>query len=99
MKKIVCVTACPTGIAHTYMAAEVLENTGKAMGVLVKVETHGSIGIENKLTHHDIEESVGCIIASDIRIDKTRLIGKPVIEVSIQQGTMEASALIQQLLD
>lgn len=99
MKKIVCITACPTGIAHTYMAAEMLENAGKSLGVEIKCETHGSIGIENPLTEQDIKESIGCIIASDIRVDKKRFSGKPLIEVSIQKGIMEASSLIQKLCE
>ena len=55
MKKIIAITSCPVGIAHTYMAAENLEKAGKAVGAEVKVETHGSIGIENELTARDIE--------------------------------------------
>ena len=99
MKKIVCITACPTGIAHTYMAAEMLENAGKSLGVTIKCETHGSIGVENVLSKQDIEESVGCIIASDIRVDKKRFSGKPLIEVSIQKGITEATQLIQKMLE
>ncbi|MDY0074840.1 MAG: PTS fructose transporter subunit IIB [Acholeplasmataceae bacterium] len=99
MKKIVCVTACPTGIAHTYMAAEMLETAGKALGVDIKCETNGSIGVENPLTKKDIAESIGVIIASDIRIDKKRFHGKPLIDVPIRKGIQEAYALIQRLLD
>ncbi len=99
MKKIVCVTACPTGIAHTYMAAEMLESAGKVLGVQIKCETNGSIGVENRLSDKDISECIGVIIASDIRIDKKRFHGKPMIEVSIQKGIQEASKLIQTLLD
>ncbi len=99
MKKIVCVTACPTGIAHTYMAAEMLENAGKSLGVNIMCETHGAIGIENKLTEKNISESIGVIIASDIYIDKKRFHGKPLINVSIQKGIQEAYPLIQSLLD
>lgn len=99
MKKIVCVTACPTGIAHTYMAAEMLETAGKSLNVHIKCETNGSIGVENKLTNQDIKESIGVIIASDIRIDKKRFDGKPMIEVSIQKGIQESYRLIQTLLE
>ena len=67
MKKIIAITSCPVGIAHTYMAAENLEKAGKAVGAEVKVETHGSIGIENELTAKDIEEAAGVIIAADRR--------------------------------
>jgi PTS system fructose-specific IIC component len=99
MKKIVCVTACPTGIAHTYMAAEMLENAGKSLGVTITCETNGSIGVENRLTTQDIDESIGVIIASDIRIDKKRFHGKPLIEVPIYKGIQEPFKLIQTLLD
>lgn len=99
MKKIVCVTACPTGIAHTYMAAEMLENAGQSLGVKIKCETNGSIGVENRLTQKDIEESIGVIIASDIRIDKKRFHGKPLIEVPIYRGIQEPYKLIQMILD
>ena len=99
MKKIVCVTACPTGIAHTYMAAEMLESAGKSLGVLIKCETNGSIGVENRLTLKDIEESIGVIIASDIRVEKKRFEGKPLIEVPIHKGIQEAYHLIQTMLD
>lgn len=99
MKKIVCITACPTGIAHTYMAAEMLENAGKSLNVIIKCETNGAIGVENKLSEKDISESIGVIIASDIRIDKKRFHGKPLIEVSIQKGIQESSKLIQTMLD
>lgn len=99
MKKIVCVTACPTGIAHTYMAAEMLENAGKDLGVLIKCETNGSIGVENRLTDKDISESIGVILATDIRVPKARFHGKPLIEVSIQRGIQEASKLIQTMLE
>lgn len=72
MKKIVATTSCPVGIAHTYMAAENLEKAGKELGVEVKVETHGSIGVENELAASDINEAAGVIIAADTKVDKSR---------------------------
>ena len=83
MKKIVAITSCPVGIAHTYMAAENLEKAGNALGVEVKVETHGSIGVENKLSSQDIQEAVGVIIAADTKVDKSRFDGKPLITVGV----------------
>ncbi|HAX02242.1 MAG TPA: hypothetical protein DHV05_06985 [Acholeplasmataceae bacterium] len=99
MKKIVCVTACPTGIAHTYMAAEMLENAGKTFGIEVKCETNGSIGVENRLTEKDIMESIGVIIAADIRVEKKRFHGKKLIEVPIYRGIQEATKLVQMMID
>jgi len=98
MKKIVAVTACPTGIAHTYMAAEVLESEGKKLGVLVIVETNGAIGVENRLQAKDISESIGVIIATDIRVEKARFKGKPLKEVTITYGIHHARELIEQAL-
>ncbi len=99
MQKIVCVTACPTGIAHTYMAAEMLERVGKQLGVKVIVETNGSIGVENRLRPTDILESVAVIIAADSKVEMKRFIGKPLIEVSVSQGIKNAKALIVDALE
>jgi len=98
MKKIVAVTACPTGIAHTYMAAEMLESVGKKLGVEVIVETNGSIGVENRLKAKDIQESIAVILATDIRIEKARFSGKPLREVSITYGIHHAQELIEQAI-
>lgn len=98
-KKIVAITSCPVGVAHTYMAAESLEKKGKEMGVDVKVETHGSIGIENKLTHAEIDAAEGVIIAADTDIDKSRFAGKRIIEVPVRDGIAKAEELIQKTLD
>jgi PTS system fructose-specific IIC component len=99
MKKIVAVTSCPVGVAHTYMAAENLEKAGKALGVEIKVETHGSIGIENELSRQDIEDAMGVIIAADTNIDKSRFGGKPLITVGVQAGIHQAKELVQKILD
>ena len=67
--KILAITACPTGIAHTYMAAEQLERTGKQLGHAVKVETQGAMGIENRITEADVAEADALILAADISIE------------------------------
>ena len=68
--KLVAVTACPTGIAHTYMAAEKLEKTAKKLGHVIKVETQGAMGIENELTQADVDAAEAAIIATDIAIER-----------------------------
>lgn len=98
-KKVIAITACPVGVAHTYMAAENLERMGKEMGIDIKVETHGSIGIENPLTQKDIDEAEGLIIASDKDIDKARFAGKRIIEVPVREGIDKPETLIQGILD
>lgn len=94
MKKIVAVTACPTGIAHTYMAAENLEMAAKEMGVDIKVETQGSIGAENKLTDEDIKNADAVIIAAATKVDKSRFEGKPILEVPVEEAIKNAKGLI-----
>lgn len=97
MFKIVCVTACPTGIAHTYIAAEMLKVAGKSLGYEMQIETHGAIGVENKLKSQDIEEAIGVIIAADIHIEKNRFEGKKVIEVSTGQAISHPKEIIMRL--
>lgn len=99
MKKIVAITSCPVGIAHTYMAAENLEKAGKELGVEIKVETHGSIGVENALTQQDIQEAEGVIIAADTKVDLSRFAGKPMVKASVQDGVHKSVQLAQQILD
>ena len=81
-KKIVAITACPTGVAHTFMAATALENRGKKLGYEVKVETRGSVGAKNKLTAEDISEADMVIIAADIEVDLARFDGKKLYKTS-----------------
>ena len=84
--KIVAVTACPTGIAHTYMAAAQLEKVAKSLGHEIKVETQGAMGIENKLTDRDIHEAQIAILANDIEIEgRERFSGVKVIQISVQE--------------
>ncbi len=85
--KIVAVTACPTGIAHTYMAAEQLEKTAKAMGHTIRVETQGAMGIENELSAKDIKDSDVAIFAVDIEVEKReRFEGKKTILVGVAEA-------------
>ena len=98
MPKIVCVTACPTGIAHTYIAAEMLAHTGKKMGYLMKVETNGAIGVENKLSEIDIKEAIGVIIASDIALDLSRFQGKYIVETTTQEVIKTPEKWIQAII-
>lgn len=98
-KTIVAITSCPVGVAHTYMAAENLEQAGNELGVDLKVETHGSIGVENKLTTEEIEKAEGVIIAADTKIDLSRFSGKRVLQVGVQQGIQRPKDLINKVLD
>ena len=99
MKKIVAVTACPTGIAHTYMAEEALKQAAEKLGVEIKVETNGAAGVENKLTSKDIEEAFGVIVAADKDVNPDRFNGKPVIMVSVQDGIRKAEELITKIIE
>jgi fructose-specific phosphotransferase system IIB component len=85
--KIVAVTACPTGIAHTYMAAEQLEKAAKAAGHQISVETQGAMGIENELSGKDIKEADVAIFAVDIEVEKKqRFDGKKVVRVGVSEA-------------
>lgn len=96
---IVAITACPTGIAHTYMAAESLEKKGAEMGLKVKVETQGSAGAKNILSAADIAGAKGVIIAADKNVDLARFNGKQVLSVPVSKGINEPENLIQTILD
>jgi fructose PTS system EIIBC or EIIC component len=98
MAKILAVTACPVGIAHTYMAAENLQKAGQALGVDIKVETQGSIGVENELTEQDIAEADGIIIAADKEVSKERFAGKKVIVTGVQDGVHKPEELIKKVM-
>ena len=97
-KKILAVTACPTGIAHTFMAAEKLENTAKARGIWLKAETNGSGGAKNILTKAEIAEAACIIIAADKNVEMARFEGKPVIKVKVSDGINKADELIDRAL-
>jgi PTS system fructose-specific IIC component len=96
---VIAVTACPTGIAHTYMAAEALEDKAKTMNVDIKVETDGSGGVKNLLTKEDIDRAVGVIVAADKNVPTQRFAGKPVLFVKVARGIKEPEALINQVLN
>ncbi len=98
-RKILAVTACPTGIAHTYMAADALKAKAKEMDVHLKVETNGSSGIKNALTKEEIEEADAIIVAADKQVEMERFNGKHVIQVPVAQGIRKPQQLIQQALD
>lgn len=97
--RVLAVTACPTGIAHTYMAAEALEKAGEKMGCPVKAETNGSGGAKNILTKKEIEECDGIIIAADKNVEMGRFNGKPVIKTSVSNGINKPEELIQRIID
>lgn len=99
MKKILAITSCPNGIAHTYMAAENIQKAAKKLGFEIKVETQGSIGIENELTAQEIEEADGIIIAADKTVDKSRFNNKVVLETGVQDGIRKPEELIQKIVD
>lgn len=98
MKKILAVTGCPTGIAHTYMAEEALKVAAQKLGVDIKVETNGAGGIDNAITEQDIADAIGVIIAADKDVNPDRFNGKPVIEVPVKEGIHKAVALVEQIL-
>ena len=94
--RVLAVTACPTGIAHTYMAAENLENTGKKLGISLKAETDGSGGAQNVLTKEEIAAAEAIIVAADKNVEMARFDGKPVIMVPVADGIHKAEVLINQ---
>jgi PTS system fructose-specific IIC component len=98
VKKVLAVTACPTGIAHTYMAADALKAKAREMNVDIKVETNGSSGVKNELTEKEIEEAVAIIVAADKQVELERFKGKHVIQVPVAQAIRNPQQLIEQAL-
>ncbi|MFI3615011.1 fructose-specific PTS transporter subunit EIIC [Streptococcus uberis] len=96
---IVAVTACTTGIAHTYMAEEALKKQAAAMGLGIKVETNGASGVANRLTAEDIKNAKGVIIAADKAVEMDRFDGKPLISRPVADGIKKSEELIQFILD
>lgn len=92
--RVLAVTACPTGIAHTYMAAESIENMAKKLGITCKVETDGSGGAQNVLTKEEIEAAEAIIVAADKNVGMARFNGKPVIQVPVADGIHKAEELL-----
>lgn len=98
MTKIVAVTSCPTGIAHTFMAAEGLQRGAEALGHTIKVETQGSVGAENKLTAADITDADLVIIAADAKVDLSRFAGKPIYETSTNAAIKDGQSVVNTAL-
>lgn len=94
-KKIVAITACPTGIAHTYMGAEKLKVVGEELGYEVRVETQGTVGSKDTLTSKEIDEADGIILAVDKEIDESRFAGKEVLKVSVAMAIKDPQKLIE----
>jgi len=97
--KILAITSCPNGIAHTYMAQEKLEQAAKEMGIDIKVETQGGVGAENVLTSKEIREADGIIITADRQVDLSRFDGKRLINESVREGIHNPKLLIQRIID
>ncbi|WP_144469929.1 PTS fructose transporter subunit IIABC [Bacillus pumilus] len=97
--KILAVTACPTGIAHTFMAADALKEKAKEMGIDIKVETNGSGGIKHALTAKEIEEAPAIIVAADKQVEMERFKGKHVIEVPVTAGIRRPQELIEKAVN
>ena len=96
--KIIAVTACPTGIAHTYMAAEQLEKTAKSLGYQIKVETQGAMGIENALSAKDISEADVAIFAVDIEVEeRERFSGKRIVQVPVKDAIKDPKAVFAKI--
>lgn len=99
LPNLLAVTACPTGIAHTYMAAESLQQAAEKLGYTIKVETNGSGGVKNKLTPAEIKNAKGIIVAADKKVDVDRFDGKPVIQVPVKDGISRPEELIEEVVD
>ena len=97
--RVLAVTACPTGIAHTYMAAEALAKAGKSMGITIKVETNGSGGAKNVLTAEEIANCDGIIIAADKNVETARFDGKPVYSTKVADGIHKPEELINKIVN
>ncbi|MED1107845.1 fructose-specific PTS transporter subunit EIIC [Bacillus paramycoides] len=95
--KLLAITSCPNGIAHTYMAAENLQKAADKLGIQMKIETQGGIGVENELTEKDIREADGIIIAADRAVNKDRFVGKKLLVVGVQDGIRRPEELIQKV--
>ena len=96
--KILAITSCPNGIAHTYMAQEKLEQAADELGVSIKVETQGGVGAENILTAQEIQEAEGIIVAADRQVDLSRFDGKRLINVNVREGIHHPHELIQRIM-
>lgn len=96
--KFIAVTACPSGVAHTYMSAEAIEKAAKKRGIDIKVETQGSIGVENRLTPEDVAGADAVILTKDMPIiDEDRFAGKMVVRVGVSDAIKKSDLLIQKV--
>src|SRR5438045_281717 len=98
MAKIVAVTSCPTGIAHTFMAAESLKRGAEALGHSIKVETQGSVGAQNTLTPDEIDAADVVIISADAKVDLSRFKGKPIYETSTNAAISDGKGVVNSAL-
>ncbi|MFA9398578.1 MAG: PTS fructose-like transporter subunit IIB [Clostridiaceae bacterium] len=95
---IVAVTSCPSGVAHTYMAAEAIENAFKKAGHTIKVETQGSIGIENAIKKSEVEKADYVVLTKDVAIQKEdRFAGKQIVRIGVSDAIKKADALVKKL--
>ncbi|WP_026671671.1 PTS fructose transporter subunit IIABC [Alkalihalobacterium bogoriense] len=97
-KKVLAVTGCPTGIAHTYMAADALKAKAKELGIEIKVETNGSGGVKNRLTEAEIAEADAIIVAADTKVEMNRFSGKPVIQTGVTDGIRKPQQLLEEAI-
>lgn len=93
------ITACPTGIAHTYMAAEALEKMGNELGIPIKVETQGQAGAQNVITEEEIKKAKAIIVATDVNVDLSRFDGKRVLKTSVSEGIHKPKELIEKAIN
>ncbi|RRO90025.1 PTS mannose transporter subunit IIABC, partial [Corynebacterium bovis] len=96
---ILAITACPTGIAHTYMAAENLTAAAEEAGVRVRVETHGSIGVEGTFTDAELREAAAVVVAADTAVDTARFAGIPLVTTGVDEGIRRPAALLRRTLE
>lgn len=98
--KIVAVTSCPTGIAHSYMAAEALEQEAKKRGIEIKVETQGAIGVENEITKEDIKGATCVIVTKDVNVKgMDRFKGLPVVKVSLGDLIKKSGPVLDKIIE
>ncbi|WP_182201760.1 PTS fructose transporter subunit IIB [Paraliobacillus salinarum] len=99
-RKIIAITACATGVAHTYMAAQALKKAAKKMGHLIKVETQGATGVENELSVKDVSIAEVVILATDTKVrDKERFTGKQILEVPVNAPIKDGEKVIKNALE
>ena len=97
---ILCVTSCPVGIAHTFMAAANLNKACKKRNIDVKIETQGAQGIENNITEEDVKKADACVVASDVRIrGLNRFDSLPTLEIGVGEACKDADSVIEELLE